>query len=45
MCISGDWDVGRSCMYKLKRVGDSTEPCGTPFVKFLVFDFRSLNNT
>ena len=24
--------VGRSCRYKLKSVGESTEPCGTPSV-------------
>ena len=30
--------VGMSCMYRLKSVGLRTEPCGTPFGKFLVMD-------
>ena len=30
--------VGRSWRYKLKRVGESTEPCGTPSVKCLVLE-------
>ena len=30
--------VGVSCMYRLKSVGLSTEPCGTPLGKFLVLD-------
>ena len=45
MCISGDWGVGRLCMYKVKRVGDNTEPCGTPPVKPLVIDVRPLSVT
>ena len=28
--ICGDCGVGRSEVYRLKRVGDSTPPCGTP---------------
>ena len=38
ICIWGVGDVGMSCMYRLKSVGDSTDPWGTPFVKFLVLD-------
>ena len=29
-------------MKRLKRVGESTEPCGTPFVKCRVVDDLSL---
>ena len=35
MCSGGD---GISCMYRLKSVGLKTEPCGTPFGKFLMMD-------
>ena len=35
VCGSG---VGMLCMYKLKRVGESTEPCGTPFGKLQILD-------
>lgn len=35
MLFGGD---GMSCMNRLKSVGLSTEPCGTPFGKFLVLD-------
>ena len=38
ICIWGVGGVGMSCMYRLKSVGDSTDPWGTPFVKFLVLD-------
>ena len=31
-----------SCIYRLKSVGDRTDPWGTPFLKFLVMDFWSL---
>lgn len=30
--------VGMSCMNRLKSVGLRTEPCGTPFGKFLILD-------
>lgn len=33
-CVGG----GRSCMKRLKREGDRTEPCGTPFGKWRVVD-------
>ena len=29
---------GMSCMYRLKSVGDKTDPCGTPFVMLRVCD-------
>ena len=45
MCIWGVWGVGISCMYRLKRVGDKTDPCGTPFEKFLMFDDWPANDT
>lgn len=45
MCICGMWGLGRSCMYRLKREGDKTEPWGTPFVKFLVCDDWPANCT
>jgi len=32
MCVSGWMGSGMSCMYRLKRVGESTDPCGTPLV-------------
>ena len=32
MFVLGVVGVGMSCMYKLKSVGESTEPCGTPLV-------------
>ena len=35
MCGGGS---GMSCMYKLKSVGERTEPCGTPFGKSSVCD-------
>ena len=35
VCCCG---VGMSCMYKLNRVGERTEPCGTPFGKLRVRD-------
>ena len=40
----GEGGVGISCMYlyKLKSVGNKTEPWGTPFVKFLVLDVAPL---
>ena len=28
----GVYGSGRSCMYRLKNVGDKTQPLGTPFV-------------
>jgi len=34
-CVFGSDGCGISCMKRLKRVGESTEPCGTPFVKCL----------
>ena len=30
--------VGKSAMYMLKSVGDSTPPCGTPVLVFLSLD-------
>ena len=36
MC--GDWGVGRSDVYRLKSVGDSTPPCGTPVLVMRCFD-------
>ena len=30
ICMFGGGD-GMSCMYRLKSVGERTEPCGTPF--------------
>ena len=37
MCVSfSGW--GRSCVNRLKSVGDSIAPCGTPFFIFLVLD-------
>ena len=33
-----------SCMYKLKSVGESTEPCGTPFLYCLFVDVLPLCN-
>ena len=30
LCVSGCEKMGRSCMNRLKRVGESTDPCGTP---------------
>ena len=30
--------VGRSCRYSLKRVGERTDPCGTPFGKLQVLE-------
>ena len=38
MCMSGCAMMGRSCMKRLKRVGDSTDPCGTPLGKRLFVD-------
>ena len=38
MCILGEGGAGISCMYRLKSEGDKTDPCGTPFGKFLMFD-------
>ena len=35
VCGAGD---GMSCMYRLKRVGERTEPCGTPLGKLRVMD-------
>ena len=37
MCVrvSGEWDID---MYRLKRVGESTDPRGTPFLYCLVED-------
>ena len=36
--------IGMSCMKRLKSVGESTEPCGTPFVKCLVVEGFPLNS-
>ena len=36
--MSGWVGMGMSCKYRLKSVGDRTEPCGTPFVKCFVVD-------
>lgn len=30
-CVLGDWSFGRSCSYRLKRLGDFTDPWGAPF--------------
>ena len=30
-CVSGCVGVGMSCVKRLNRVGERTEPCGTPF--------------
>ena len=38
MWVSGCEGVGMSCMYKLKSVGERTEPWGTPFVKCRVVE-------
>ena len=38
ICIWGVGGEGMSCMYRLKSVGDNTDPWGTPLVKFLVLD-------
>lgn len=35
--------MGRSDMYILKRVSESTPPCGTPVFVFLLMDFVLLN--
>ena len=35
MC-DGGFEI--SCMYRLKSVGESTEPCGTPLVMLSAFD-------
>lgn len=45
MFISGEGGVGMSCKYRLKSVGDRADPCGTPLVKFLVFDVWPANVT
>lgn len=37
-CVFGSVGRGMSCMKRLKSVGESTEPCGTPFVKRFVGD-------
>ena len=42
MSIWGMGGVGMSCIYKLKSVGDRTDPWGTPFLKFLAMDFWPL---
>ena len=34
----GDVGVGRSAVYMLKSVGESTPPCGTPVFVFLSVD-------
>ena len=45
MCIWGVWGGGMLCMYRLKSVGDSTDPWGTPSEMFLVFDDWPANDT
>ena len=42
VCCCG---VGMSCMYRLKSVGERTEPCGTPFGKLRVCDDLPWNVT
>ena len=37
--------VGMSCMKRLKRVGDKTEPCGTPSRNGCILDGVSLKFT
>ena len=37
-CVFGSVGRGMSCMKRLKSVGESTEPCGPPFVKCFVGD-------
>lgn len=37
MCTLGGGG-GMSCMYRLNKVGDRTEPCGTPLGMFFVFE-------
>ena len=36
--VCGDCGVGRSDVYKLKSVGESTPPCGTPVLVMRCFD-------
>ena len=38
MCTSGCVGSGMSCMKRLKRVGESTDPWGTPLGKRLFVD-------
>ena len=35
MCTSGCAEIGMSCMKRLKRVGESADPYGTPWGKRL----------
>lgn len=37
MCTSGGGE-GMSEVYMLKRVGERTDPCGTPYLAVCVFD-------
>ena len=37
-CTSGCVGIGISCMKRLKRVGESTDPWGTPFGKRFFLD-------
>ena len=37
-CVLGCVGTGMSCVNRLKSVGERTEPCGTPILKFFVRD-------
>ena len=41
--FTGAWGVGVSDVYMLKRVGDSTPPCATPFLNWRCVDVLFLN--
>ena len=43
MFVSGACGVGVSDVYMLKSVGDSTPPCGTPFLNWRCVDVLCLN--
>ena len=36
--MSGLVGVGMSAMYRLKREGERTPPCGTPVLKMCIFE-------